>query len=73
MTWQPIHSGIAACLLDGLSRVQMCAALGRSNQGITYRMEQMRQMIGIEHKRCRTELIVSLIHMERDGIPERLR
>jgi len=70
LMWQPIHSGIAACLLDGLTRAQMIAALGRSNQGITYRMAQMREMLGVKH---RGQLLVELIKMQHAPLPLRLR
>ena len=70
LMWKPIHSGIAACLLDGLTRAQMIAALGRSNQGITYRMAQMREMLGVRH---RGQLLVELIKMQHAPLPLRLR
>ena len=60
VNWLPIHSGIAACMIDGLTRRQMCKALGRSNQGIGYRITQMRAMLGVP-ERNRAALLLALM------------
>lgn len=47
-------------MIDGLTRRQMCKALGRSNQGIGYRITQMRAMLGVP-ERNRAALLLALM------------